>query len=55
MHMIGHQMPLNNFAFFLPCQFPENGTKFPQDLSIQGFLAAFRNKYHMVFAFSVLS
>ena len=50
-HMIDHQMPFDYFALLLPRQFPKYWPQLPPDLTIQGFLPAFRNKHHLIFAF----
>ncbi len=49
--MIRHQVPLDDLAFLLLRQFPEDPSKLPPNLAIQRPPAAFRDKHHMIFAF----
>jgi hypothetical protein len=47
-HLIGHQMPLHDPAFFLPCQPIQHGPKVLAHRSEFRFLAPFRDKHYVI-------
>lgn len=52
MHVIDHQVSFLYLTLLPPGQFMKNHAQLPPQLSIQYFLPTFRDKHHMIFAFS---
>jgi len=49
-NMVGHEVTLQNVAFPLPSQFPEDLAQIPPKLLEEGFPSVLWNPYHMVLA-----
>jgi hypothetical protein len=49
MHMVRHQMPFNDLAFFLPCQRMKYFSQLATRLTKQHFASSLRHERRMVF------